>query len=38
MGLTDPVAMMSTSQFFDEMPNEMRETINAEFEQVKAGI
>lgn len=38
MGLTDPVAMMENSQFFDEMPNEMREAVNAEFERVKAGI
>ncbi len=38
MGLVDPVAMMANSQFFDEMPNEMRETVNAELERVKAGL
>ncbi len=38
MGLTDPVATMATSNFFDEMPNEMREAVNAEMERVKAGL
>ena len=38
MGLTDPVATMANSNFFDEMPNEMREAVNGELERVKAGI
>ncbi|MEX0808030.1 MAG: extracellular solute-binding protein [Dongiaceae bacterium] len=38
MGLTDPVAMIENTVFFDEMPTEMRETINAELERVKAGL
>jgi spermidine/putrescine-binding protein len=38
MGLTDPVATMEASNFFDEMPNEMREAVNAELERVKAGL
>ena len=34
----NPAAMLVRTKFFDEMPHEMREKVNAKFEQVKAGL
>lgn len=38
LGVGNPAAMLVRTKFFDEMPHEMREKVNARFEQVKAGL
>ena len=38
LGLTNVKEMMATTNFFDEMPAEMREKVNTMFEEVKAGL
>lgn len=38
LGVGNPAAMLIRTVFFDEMPNEVREKVNAKFEQVKAGL
>jgi spermidine/putrescine-binding protein len=38
LGVGNPAAMLVRTKFFDEMPNDVREKVNAMFEQVKAGL
>lgn len=38
LGIEDPDALLVRTTFFDEMPAEMRETVNGKFEEVKAGL
>ena len=38
LGVGNPAAMLVRTKFFDEMPNAVREKVNAMFEQVKAGL
>ncbi len=38
LGIGNPAAMLVRTVFFDEMPNDVREKVNARFEQVKAGL
>lgn len=38
LGVDNPAAMLVSTKFFDEMPQAMRDKVNAKFEQVKAGL
>ncbi len=38
LGVGNPAALLVRTKFFDEMPQQMREKVNAKFEQVKAGL
>jgi len=38
LGIADAKAMLENTNFFDEMPQKQRETMNTIFEEIKAGI